>query len=323
MTDVFQQAQGRWLNILPRLGVPAEFLTGRNGPCPMCQGKDRFRFTNHEGRGCFVCNQCSRGDGFDLLMAMRGWTAGEATNEVKAVLGIAQIDRRRPDQNVKRQRDERTAIWRGGHRLEGIEAVRRWLLRSVGYLPSARDLRGTDDLFHPLSGKRFPGMLARVLSPDGRPVQIHRTYLTTAGQKADVEQPRLLMKAIIAGEMDGGAVRLGEPLEGKLGIAEGIETALAAARMFGIPTWAALNAGNLLKWVPPAGVTVTIFGDNDGLKLFDGQRAAYGLASRLRKDGVEVDDVLIPSAKGEDWKDVLQATTPMADNDDQTEERAA
>jgi len=33
--------------------------------------------------------------------------------------------------------------------------------------------------------------------------------------------------------------------DGVLGIAEGIETSLAAAKIFGIPTWAALSAGNM------------------------------------------------------------------------------
>ena len=323
MSDVFQQAQGRWLSILPALGVGAEFLTGRNGPCPMCQGRDRFRFTNHEERGCYICNQCSRGDGFELLCQLKGWTMSQATTEVKAILGIAKADPVKPAQDEKRQRAERTAIWTGAHRLEGVDAVRRWLVHSLGYLPSASELRGTDELYHPLSRRRFPAMLARVLSPEGKAVQIHRTYLTAAGRKAEVEEPRLLMKAIVPGEMDGGAVRLGPPVDGRLGIAEGIETALAASRMFGIPTWAALNAGNLRKWVAPAGVAVTIFGDNDSLKMFDGQSAAYDLARRLAKDGIQVDDVLIPSGKGEDWKDVLRATTIIPDNDDDRSEQAA
>ena len=35
----------------PSLGVPAKALTNRHGPCPICGGKDRFRFDDKGGRG--------------------------------------------------------------------------------------------------------------------------------------------------------------------------------------------------------------------------------------------------------------------------------
>ena len=49
-----------------------------------------------------------------------------------------------------------------------------------------------------------------------------------------------------------------------LGIAEGVETALAASIMFNVPVWAALNANRLKVWEPAEGVSeVVVFGDND------------------------------------------------------------
>lgn len=61
----------------------------------------------------------------------------------------------------------------------------------------------------------------------------------------------------------GGAVRLARH-ERALGIAESVETALAATALFGVPCWSVLNAGRLEGWEPPEGVTeVVIFGDND------------------------------------------------------------
>ena len=45
-----------------------------------------------------------------------------------------------------------------------------------------------------------------------------------------------------------------------LGIAEGIETALAASYRFGVPVWSAI----LESWEPPTGVKrMIVFGDND------------------------------------------------------------
>ena len=40
---------------------------GRHCPCPVCGGKDRFRFDNKDGRGTYICNQCCSGDGLELI----------------------------------------------------------------------------------------------------------------------------------------------------------------------------------------------------------------------------------------------------------------
>ena len=34
-----EQAVGRWRSILTELDVPAQYLTGKHGPCPCCGGK--------------------------------------------------------------------------------------------------------------------------------------------------------------------------------------------------------------------------------------------------------------------------------------------
>ncbi|EGJ8043042.1 DNA primase, partial [Escherichia coli] len=40
-------ARGHWSSILPALGV--NVLKNRHQPCPVCAGKDRFRFDDREG----------------------------------------------------------------------------------------------------------------------------------------------------------------------------------------------------------------------------------------------------------------------------------
>ena len=74
--------------------------------------------------------------------------------------------------------------------------------------------------------------------PDA-PSILHRTYLTADGSKASVISPRRLMSGTVA---KGAAIRLA-PAGEALGIAEGIETALSASALFGVPCWAAVNAG--------------------------------------------------------------------------------
>ena len=50
--------QGRFDEILNRVaGIPEEVLDGKNHACPLCGGKDRFRYINQE-EGTVLCNQC-------------------------------------------------------------------------------------------------------------------------------------------------------------------------------------------------------------------------------------------------------------------------
>ena len=75
------------------------------------------------------------------------------------------------------------------------------------------------------------------------PISLHRTWIKGNGCKADIEKPRLLL----AGHRkSGGVIRLWPDtwVTQGLALAEGIETALAAAHTF-TPIWSAIDAGNL------------------------------------------------------------------------------
>ena len=141
-----------------------------------------------------------------------------------------------------------------------------------------------------------PAMLAKVQAADGSSVAIHRTYLTDDGQKAAVPT----VKKILGSLPPSSAVRLSEP-SSTLGVAEGIDTTLAAFQRFRVPTWAAISAGGLEKWTPPAGTEfVVVFGDND--ESYTGQAAAFVLAKRLTASGIKA-EVQIPELPGNDWND--------------------
>lgn len=305
MTDVFLSAVGRWPSIHQALGVPSALLSGKQGPCPKCDGKTRFRFTDHDGKGGFYCNQCGPGDGFDLLQIVHGWTMREATDRVRAIIGVAPEIVRAQPRAQSRKKNERESVWSEAGSLASVPAVRAWWIARAGFVPSTPSLRASPRLIYPTNAESYPGMVARVVSPTGdRAVQLHRTFLTPAGTKAEVDQPRLLMPKLNDGEMDGAAVRLAD-FSDRLGIAEGIETAIAATLLFGIPCWAALTAVGLTKWAPPPGVEVTIFADNDAHKRFTGIKAAADLAHRLTGEKVRVAGIQIPPKPGDDWNDVL------------------
>lgn len=84
----------------------------------------------------------------------------------------------------------------------------------------------------------FPAMLGAVTSPEGVLVGLHRTYISKAGLKAPVSCPKKLSRT--SGLLAGASIKLHEPsvINGKLtlGVAEGIETALACYLASGIST---------------------------------------------------------------------------------------
>lgn len=90
-SEVREAARGHWPAILVGLGIPAEALTGKHGPCPGCGGRDRFRFDDREGRGTWICGgggETRSGDGFALLEHVHGWDFPRALAEVARWLRI-------------------------------------------------------------------------------------------------------------------------------------------------------------------------------------------------------------------------------------------
>lgn len=145
----------------------------------------------------------------------------------------------------------------------------------------------------------WPAMLARLSAPDGRLLALHRTWLTTDGRKAPT--PGACKKLTpTAGHLSGACIRLGKPKAGQIGIAEGIETALAARHASGMPTVAAYSAGALASWIWPSDLRrLVIFADADPA----GSDAADKLRQRARFAGLNV-EVMTPTTPGADWCDV-------------------
>lgn len=153
----------------------------------------------------------------------------------------------------------------------------------------------------------FPAMLGAVTSPAGELVSIHRTYLDAEGFKAPV--PTVKKLCATAGPMAGASIKIGQPAprpDGRLGLgaAEGIETAIAAFILGGVPTWPCVSAHGLASFEPPPDVHyLYVFGDRDDSGV--GQKAASDLGHRAARSGL-VARVLIPEAAG-DWNDDLIA----------------
>lgn len=48
VSDIIRASQHHWSNILSSLAIPIPHLN-KHGPCPVCGGKDRFRFDDKKG----------------------------------------------------------------------------------------------------------------------------------------------------------------------------------------------------------------------------------------------------------------------------------
>lgn len=148
--------------------------------------------------------------------------------------------------------------------------------------------------------KQKVGEFSAMLGPiylRGKFLSYHVTYLKE-GRKVALDPCRKIMPGP---PLNGGACPL-YPHAEEMGIAEGIETAIAAKLIFGMPVWAALNTSLLKNWEPPEGVKrVTVFADND--EHYAGQAAAYALANRLAAKGIKA-TVELPPTVGDDWNDV-------------------
>lgn len=333
--EVHAALANRWPETLARLGIDDSFLTSRHGPCPMCGGKDRWRFTNYRQRGDWICNGCGNGDGFNLLASVFGWSPSRALREVIDAAGLASTvdnintargkisdrksfpsQRTEPDiaQPSRRVRDLlRTSCAPS----DVLDVVRYLKSRSVWPLPKGCPLRAHvgvdyyDGDDHQRIG-RYPAIVAPVVDIDGALVTAHVTYLER-GQKLAGHEPRKFFGKLTGRR--GCAVRLAPVAPVKcsasctfanvVGIAEGIETALAARLLHGVPVWAALNAGLLAKFEPPPGVEhVVIFCDGDRAGL----EAAWHLRDRL---GVSC-ELRPPPLPSKDWNDELVRDTQRA-----------
>jgi putative DNA primase/helicase len=157
----------------------------------------------------------------------------------------------------------------------GLSAVERYLAKR-GLKPQGNDLLEHPDLLHVPTQTGWPAMVAKVRDVNGNVIGLHRTYIDPdADAKAAIDPNKMMV-----GYCSGGAVRLGwSDNDGYLGVCEGIETGLAAMRLYGgLPVWAALSTSGMHNIDLPKSVkTIVILGDNDP----EGVKAAQELAKRL------------------------------------------
>lgn len=341
VTEIKQAARGRWSDIFRTLApelTHAIESRPRHVPCPNPghASKDGFRlFGDFEDTGGGICSTCGNfPDGIALLRWIHGHSFRQTLMMLDDYLGHRPFrlpSRLQPDKVLSseekmslQERDNSIAA-----RLEGVkkgtislndlraEPARRYLkLRGFKTLPQSDSLR-----FHPslywfdAVGQQlgpFPTLIAEVTDAKGALITIHRTYLTRDGHKAPVEHCKKLMPKRSSDSMRGTSIKLYAPAP-VMGVAEGIETAIAVTEATGIPCWSLVSAQLMKHFIPPPGVNkLIVFADkNRPSQMYPnghGQTCALKLIDNLRAKRIGTQLALPPDpiptgAKDIDWCD--------------------
>lgn len=331
-------APGLWTEILVGAGIDRGLLTKKEGPCPICGGNTRFSYydksirgkdSNQNQHGLNYCHHCGGRNGLSLLMEYLGLSAADAYKWIENWYYGQEVDSRPTPIYVPVVEAQMTAAkiaaikqkhcncWQRARPVTKGDPVWKYLCNRIpgfheGMIsPVIRYHPGLDYMVYDQESKqakslgKFPAMIAYITGPNGDCQDIHRTYLTPDGQKADVPSPK---KTLASYGVFGGAIQLSRPCGNVLAVSEGIETAYAVELFKGLPTWALLNTSNMMKFVIPSGITVLhIFEDNDapnrqGVKV--GTKAATVLQERAKEAGVKVLRHTV-SSTGMDFLDLL------------------
>lgn len=317
-TQAHQQLEGKWRGILIKAGLDEKTLRKVAGPCPLCGGVDRFRFDD-KGLGRYYCQGCGPGDGFKLLMGWLKMTFPDAKAWAMNEAGVIEKDRPQKERSDADKLGDLRKVWDAG--IPGHEGLQAYL-RSRG-LDAAYaidpNLRWHPSLRWSVDGQHGanPAMLARFYQWDRhgkiQSVTVHRTWPEGCPKK------KMVMPSPVG--MNGIWCPLGGmPTQGKLLIAEGIESALSLRQILmmddiDMPAWATYSSEEMKKFLPPPEVKQLYIGvDMD--YSFTGQAASYELAHRMRRlrPKVEVISVMRPCAddgtKDWDWNDELKQRYP-------------
>ena len=324
--DIKAAAQYRWQEIHAAIGIDPRYLKNKHQPCPACGGKDRFRYDDKDGNGTFICSHYHNGagDGFGLVMHYLNCGFDEALRAVAGVLNMGganpwQIPPTRPQTQPRPEKDQigkLAALWNGAEMITADSPAVQYLKSrglDMAQLPeNVRFLREADYWAtgedKPLFIGRFPCMVCAIRDTDGELQGLHMTYFQTTYDKPCGEDglhaphyqklaikhpetgetlPAKKMRARFSGSLKGAAVHLAAPdKQGRLIVAEGIESALAASALFGLPAAAALSAHGMavFEW-PPETRELFIAADNDGNGT--GIQAAEKLARRALLAGIK------------------------------------
>ena len=277
---------------------------GWRGPCPV-HGGSKSPFALRSGEGGRLLVHCHAGcEAAEILSALRG-------QRILPREGVAVPRAKPPSVEPRAPRDwsgSAQMLWDRGVAIAGTVVERYLAARGCGGIESDALRCLEAGVFGPT-----PCMMALVSDiVTARPITLHFTRLNAAGTaKAEVERPKLLLTGH---RKSGGCIRLSpdDDVTLGLGLAEGIETALAVMTRFGFaPIWATVDAGNLRSFPVLAGIeALSIFADHDPAGIDAAKHCAHRWSDAGRETRIQ-----FPLTDGFDFADLnltLNSKEPTA-----------
>ncbi|PJG47248.1 hypothetical protein CAF53_02585 [Sphingobium sp. LB126] len=205
-------------------------------------------------------------DTADVLRQLRNMRLAVPTDPTASVSSNP-----RPDSD--RMRERAREIWDQAQPITGGPAARYLLSRGLTALPAALRYHPRTPFGRGRSARYRPAIVAAVAEPR-RFTGIQRLFIEPDGASLamDLEKSKWGLARPL-----GGAVQLA-PAGPVLGLAEGVETAMSATFLLGIPVWAALGSERLHQIIIPSVVRhLILLPDNDraGRIAVPRSRAAY------------------------------------------------
>lgn len=293
-----REFNGAWRQTLE--GYGCRLPSGRNhGPCPVCGGKDRFRFDDKDGRGTWFCGQCDPQSGGGLLLLSR--YLGKPTIEVaKELLGqdmprtVAPVRKHSATDEQMREELRKRAK-------RGAEMLMEQSMMSGHQYMDAKGLTGewpvNSQIMMGADNERIePGALLLVpVYKNGELVNVQK--ITADGKK----------RPIYGGDMSGVCHVISGP--GKtIAVVEGFATGVTVNRMTNATTYVAFNTGNLAAIAAQAreehpDAMLIIFADHDEIDPVHGWRPG----SKFAEDAAVPANakIALPPELG-DWDDYRQ-----------------
>jgi len=224
-----------------------------------------------------------------------GWSFRDAVLEVDRILGTGVEETFQPKIDIEKRRKNLNKVWAEAKFFGLVQDYLSSRLikdHETGF-KGLTDLRGTNELYDPDTGRYAPGMVALIRNKSGDPISIHRTYFDPRAKKVMPPTEKIT----------GGGIRLGwgGGEDGALVVGEGIETTVAGMsdyRCSGLATISALGMEEVI--IPKEFHKVIILADHDA--SFTGQKSAFTLARKCDNEG-RTTQVILPADRGDDYLD--------------------
>lgn len=295
--NAHDQFHGQWATVLSNYGC--QLPSGRkHGPCPVCGGKDRFRFDDKNGRGTWFCSQCEPNSGGGLLLLSRfiGKSVMDTAKELTGDIKLKTIPKKKV--HIVNHDEVREA---------GIEQAKKGAALLMASSTVSEHQYMNDKGFSgqwSVNGEAIYSRDGIIAKGDLLLVPVYKNNLLVNVQKITKDGVK---RPLFGGDMQG----VNHTIDGKtknIAVVEGYATGITINKLTKFKTYVAFNAGNLEAAVrqvkteyPEANIVV--FGDHDKIDPAHNRRTGEYYANKASDPFAA--KVALPPELG-DWDDYRQ-----------------